>query len=107
MSFVADKIKSQHIGKPHERGEWRQAEVYQHSSKPSWKRYGDGVSSAKVSAVIGPDGPILEIGVSETALAGLTGKRDVTKDVHFTAYGPGALAIYQALKEAFEPVNGL
>lgn len=86
---------------------WKEVEIIDTDSRPSWKRYAaPGVSSLRVSAGIDADGvAVLEITASETALADplMDQKRDVSKQVFVSAFGPAAFEIYELLREAFEP----
>lgn len=107
--FVKKAMSTQHVSRRKDQKNpniRREVEVFQHDSKPSWKRYGKGCAIVRVSAAIDPEGiPHISINTSETALADehLGPKRDTTKETFFTAYGPAALEIYEVLKEAFEP----
>jgi hypothetical protein len=85
---------------------WKRLTVHQADSRPSWMRYGKGVANLQVEAVVDKDGvPLIQINASETALADAVcgPKRDFTKEVYLTIYGPAALELYEMLREAFEP----
>lgn len=109
-NYTLEQIKTQRVERQSVRAasatKWRQVKVYQHNTQPSWKRFGKGVASLDVQAVINNEGiPVISITASETAIANaaLDEKRDVTKEAYFTAYGEAALEIYEVLREAFEP----
>jgi hypothetical protein len=86
---------------------WREVEVTNWDHRPSWRRYGTGTAIFKLSACVrGPDRqPAVDISASEGAYSEGANARYTSKQVMMSFTDEAALALYEVLREAFEPVT--
>ena len=93
--------KPQRVSREPRYGDRPTVTIHAPTHRPSWKRYGEGV--ANFNAVFNSGDKSISFVVSETALASwvMEEKRDVTKEVYFTADEEGARALYEMLHAHF------
>ena len=95
---MVQKIETQSADK-REQSNVREVAIFDHNTKPSWKRYGQGTSSIKVGAAL--DRSWISFYLEEHAKPANPDGRWTSRACSFTADREGALAIYDMLRLAF------
>lgn len=79
----------------------RKLEIWIPEATPSWKNYGTGTASLKVTSHLITK--FVSLHAVETAHAEHPKKKNVRKEVFVTLYGDDARLLFEMLKEVFEP----